>query len=121
MAISITKISQELKNKYLSQSNKPNFRVGDILKIERKLENRRHTFTAICIGKNNNGASSSFTVLNHEANENDRFELTLFTYNPDLKYEIVSTIKNFKKSKLYYLRHKFGKASRIRQIYSKNN
>ncbi len=117
MAINIKTISQELKNRYLEQSPKCEFKVGDILQIDRKLDNRRHVFNAICIAKHNNGVSSTFTVLNHEANLMDRFEITLYTYNPDVKYKVVSTIKKFKKSKLYYLRHKFGKQARIPQNY----
>jgi large subunit ribosomal protein L19 len=117
MAINIQTISQELKQKYLAQSPKCNFKVGDILQINRKLDNRRHIFNAICIAKHNNGVSSSFTVLNHDAGLNDRFEITLSTYNPDVSYSVVSTVKKFKRSKLYYLRHKFGKQARIPQNY----
>jgi large subunit ribosomal protein L19 len=115
--LSIQDISQELKQKYLAQSPKCSFKVGDTLKIDRKLDNRRHVFEALCIAKHNNGASSTFTVLNTKSNIEDRFELTLYTYNPDLKYEVVSSIKKFKKSKLYYLRHVEGKKARVPQNY----
>ena len=119
MAINIQTISHEIKAKCLAAAPKPLFRVGDILEINRKLDNRRHIFQGMCIAKSENGASSTFTVLNHEANIMDRFEITLYTYNPDLSYKVVSRIKKSKKkAKMYYMREKFGKKARVRQDYS---
>jgi large subunit ribosomal protein L19 len=119
MAINIQQISQEIKNKCLEKAPKCSFRVGDILEVNRKLDNRRHNFQGICIAKKENGASSTFTLLNHDATEMDRVEITLYTYNPDLIYKVVSTIKKYKRGQLYYLREKYGKQARIPQNYDK--
>ena len=116
--ISIQMISQEIKNKMLEKFPRVNFRVGDILEVNRKVDNRRQTMKAICIAKHNNGCSSSFTILNHDAGILDRVEITTPTYSNVIDYKVLSTAKKHKKSKLYYLRHKVGKQARISQIYN---
>lgn len=117
--ISIQDISQELKLKMLNQYPKVHFRVGDILEVNRKVDNRRQTLKAICIAKHNNGISSSFTILNHDANIMDRVEITTPMYSNVIDYKVISTAKKRKKSKLYYLRYKVGKQARISQNYNK--
>ena len=116
--ISIQMISQEIKNKMLEKFPKVNFRVGDILEVNRKVDNRRQTMKAICISKHNNGASSSFTILNHDAGIIDRVEITTPTYSNVIDYKVVSRAKRHKKGTLYYLRHKVGKQARVSQNYS---
>ena len=114
--MNIHTLSRELKEKFKSQQKMTcDFRPGDILEVNRKLDNRRHLFQAICIAKKNNGVSSTFTLLKHDLGKLERFEMTLHTYNPNLEIRLVSKMRKFRKSKYYYLTEKFGKQARVPQ------
>jgi large subunit ribosomal protein L19 len=114
--MNIHTLSRELKDKFLNQQKVTcDFRAGDILEVNRKLDDRRHTFQAICIAKKNNGVSSTFTLLKHDLGKLERFEMTLHTYNPNLEIRLISRMRKFRKSKCYYLRDKFGKQARVPQ------
>jgi len=93
----------------------PNFRVGDTVKVHVKIaedeKTRTQIFEGIVIAKRGTGVSSSFTVRKISFGEG--IERAFPLHSPFVqKVEVVKKGK-VRRSKLYYLRKKIGKATRV--------
>lgn len=114
----IQDVSRTLLNEFMNTEERKvvfNIRSGDKVRVTRILKNRQHVFTGVCIGKKNNGYSSSITILTNEEGPTTRFEITTPFCNPNIKIEKISDVKKFKRSKLYYLRECYGKKAKVSQ------
>lgn len=93
----------------------PNFRVGDTVKVHVKIvedeKTRTQIFEGIVIARRGTGVSSSFTVRKISFGEG--IERAFPLHSPFVqKIEVVKK-GNVRRSKLYYLRKKIGKATRV--------
>ena len=111
----IQKLEQE-EIKRLAK-NVPDFSPGDTVVVnvnvvegERK---RAQAFEGVVIAKKNRGIGSSFTVRKISSGEG--VEHTFQTYSPLIASVEVKRKGEVRRSKLYYLRQRSGKAARIRE------
>ena len=90
------------------------FRPGDVVKVKIEvLENRRRAnyFTGICIARRNRGIGSTFTLRTVLANA--PVERTFPLYSPTIKEFEVLERRKVRRGKLYYLRDKPLRFSRV--------
>lgn len=94
--------------------NIPNFAPGDTLKVLVKVvegeKERMQSFEGVCIARRNRGVGSSFTVRKISFGEG--VERIFPLYSPNIKIEVARR-GVVRRSKLYYLRDRLGKAARI--------
>lgn len=92
----------------------PEFAPGDTLKVLVKVvegdKERMQAFEGVCIARRNRGIGSSFTVRKISFGEG--VERVFPLYSPNIKMEVVRR-GVVRRSKLYYLRNRLGKAARI--------
>ena len=90
------------------------FRPGDVVKLTMEVpENRRRTqtFTGICIARRNRGLGSSFTLRTMLGNVG--VERMFPLYSPNIKELVVVERKRVRRAKLYYLRDRPARFSRV--------
>ncbi|MDP2939299.1 MAG: 50S ribosomal protein L19 [Candidatus Omnitrophota bacterium] len=95
----------------------PKFNVGDIVKVTVKFMEadkvRLHPFEGVVISKKGKGVRSSFTV--RKVIYGEGVERIFPLHSPSITGIEVLSQGRVKRSKLYYLRQKTGRASRIEQ------
>jgi len=117
-------VNRELLVKAASKSMKdsvPQFRVGDtvnvsVLIVEGEKE-RTQVFRGTVIGRQGGGISETFTVRRIVNNEG--VERTFPLHSPRLAGVDVVRSGKTRRSKLYYLRDRVGKATRLRDVASR--
>ena len=101
--------------KLTSKKNIPTFRSGDTLKVTIKIvegeRSRLQVFEGVCIARKNNSVNSKFTVRKVSHGEGVERVFPLFSPIID-KIEVIKK-GDVKRAKLYYLRKRTGKSSRI--------
>ena len=111
----IEEINQSTVKKISAEKKLPEFSPGDIVKVGVRItegkRDRIQYFEGVCIAKKNRDLNSSFTVRKISFGEG--VERTFALYSP-----IVDSIKvirsgKVKRAKLYYLRDRTGKSTRI--------
>jgi len=102
------------QEKLLSGSKIPEFAPGDTVKVLVKVidgdKERIQAFEGVCIARRNRGMGSSVTVRKMSFGEG--VERVFPLYSPNFKFEVVRR-GVVRRSKLYYLRGRLGKAARI--------
>ena len=97
-----------------SGKNIPEFSPGDTLKVFVKVvegeKERMQSFEGVCIARRNRGIGSSFTVRKISFGEG--VERVFPLYSPNIRIEVARR-GVVRRSKLYYLRDRLGKAARI--------
>ena len=112
------------QEKLLNGSAIPEFAPGDTVKVLVKVmdgdKERIQAFEGVCIARRNRGMGSSVTVRKMSFGEG--VERVFPLYSPNFKFEVVRR-GVVRRSKLYYLRGRLGKAARIaeRNDYVKAN
>ena len=112
------------QEKLLNGSEIPEFAPGDTLRVLVKVmdgdKERTQAFEGVCIARKNRGMGSSVTVRKMSFGEG--VERVFPLYSPNFKFEVVRR-GVVRRSKLYYLRGRLGKAARIaeRNDYVKAN
>lgn len=114
-------MNQELLKKAAERSMKkdlPNFRVGDTVKVYTKIvegdKERIQVFRGTVIARRGSGTSETFTVRRIVANEG--VERIFPLHSPSIiNVEVVRSGKT-RRAKLYYLRQRVGKATRLKEI-----
>lgn len=96
----------------------PNFRVGDTVKVYTKIvegdKERIQVFRGTVIARRGSGTSETFTVRRIVANEG--VERIFPLHSPSIiNVEVVRSGKT-RRAKLYYLRQRVGKATRLKEI-----
>ena len=106
--------SQQIK-KLSENLTHPKFYAGDTLKIHLKVregeKERIQIFEGICIGINNSGINSAFTV--RKISYGEGVERVFPLYSPQINKIDVAKSGDVRRSKLYYLRERSGKSARI--------
>ena len=101
--------------KLTSKKNIPTFRAGDTLRVTIKIvegeRSRLQVYEGLCIARKNNSINSKFTVRKISHGEGVERVFPLFSPIID-KIEVIKK-GDVKRSKLYYLRKRTGKSSRI--------
>ena len=112
------------QEKLLNGSEIPEFAPGDTVRVLAKVidgdKERIQAFEGVCIARRNRGMGSSVTVRKMSFGEG--VERVFPLYSPNFKFEVVRR-GVVRRSKLYYLRGRLGKAARIaeRNDYVKAN
>lgn len=95
----------------------PEFQPGDTLRVRVKVvegdRERVQAFEGVCIGRKNDGVNSSFTVRKISFGEG--VERVFPLYSPRIEGIDVVRRGKVRRSKLYYLRGRTGKAARIQE------
>ena len=98
-----------------SKKNIPTFRAGDTLRVIIKIiegeRSRLQVYEGVCIARKNNSINSKFTVRKISHGEGVERVFPLFSPIID-KIEVIKK-GDVKRAKLYYLRKRTGKSSRI--------
>ena len=101
--------------KLTSKKNIPTFRPGDTLRVTIKIaegeRSRLQVYEGVCIARKNNSINSKFTVRKVSHGEGVERVFPLFSPIID-KIEVIKK-GHVKRAKLYYLRERTGKSSRI--------
>ncbi len=96
----------------------PEFRAGDTLRVHVRIregeKERVQIFEGTCISRHNNGVRSTFTVrkLSYGVGVERVFPL----HSPRLATIEVKDRGRVRRSRLYYLRERIGKAARVRNL-----
>ena len=111
----IDKIEKKQMDAVLAQREIPEFGPGDTLRIDVKVvegtRERVQAFEGVCIGRNNDGIGSSFTVRKMSYGEG--VERVFPLYSPKIQEIKLVRRGRVRRAKLYYLRGRTGKAARI--------
>jgi large subunit ribosomal protein L19 len=114
-------VSQELLQKAAASSMKkdlPDFRVGDTVKVHTRIiegdKERIQLFTGTVIARRGAGVSETFTVRRIVNNEG--VERVFPTHNPRVADVEVVRRGKVRRAKLYYLRDRVGKATRLKEL-----
>lgn len=104
------------------RKNTPDFDIGDTVKVMTKIlegdKVRLHPFEGIVIAKNGSGIKTTFTV--RKVSFGEGIERVFPLNSPAIeKIEIVSKGK-VKRAKLYYLRGKVGKETKVASLESQD-
>ena len=99
----------------------PDFRPGDTVVVQVKVkEGQRERFQAfegVVIAKRNRGLNSSFTV--RKISYNEGVERVFQTYSHSIAEIKIKRRGDVRRSKLYYMRDRRGKAARIKEKLKK--
>ncbi len=96
----------------------PEFRAGDTLRVHVRIregeKERVQVFEGTCIARHNNGVRSTFTVrkLSYGVGVERLFPL----HSPRLATIEVKDRGRVRRSRLFYLRDRIGKAARVRNL-----
>ncbi len=105
-----------IEQSYL-RNNLPSFKVGDTVKMKIKVAEadkiRLHPFEGTVIKKTGSGVRTMFTVRKISFGEG--VERTFPLHSPVIDSLTVVSKGSVRKAKLYYLRHRVGKATRVKQ------
>ena len=102
-----------VEQKFLKDGITP-FKVGDTIKVLVKIPEqdkiRVHPFEGIVIAKKGSGTKASFTV--RKISYGEGIERVFQLHSPAIeKIEVVRACEKSRRSKLYYIRKKVGKAA----------
>ena len=111
----VEKFEKKQIAKLTSKKNIPTFRPGDTLRVTIKIaegeRSRLQVYEGLCIARKNNSINSKFTVRKISHGEGVERVFPLFSPIID-KIEVIKK-GDVKRAKLYYLRKRTGKSSRI--------
>ena len=111
----VEKFEKKQIAKLTSKKNIPTFRAGDTLRVTIKIvegeRSRLQVYEGLCIARKNNSINSKFTVRKISHGEGVERVFPLFSPIID-KIEVIKK-GGVKRAKLYYLRKRTGKSSRI--------
>ena len=112
----MSKIIQELEQAQMER-DVPEFGPGDTVVVQVRVREgnreRLQAFEGVVIAKRNRGMNSAFTV--RKISHGEGVERVFQTYSPSVASIEVKRRGDVRRAKLYYLRDRVGKATRIRE------
>ena len=112
-----TNLIERLEQLHMRQDN-PQFRAGDTLKVHVRIregeKERVQLFEGTCLYRHNKGLGSTFTV--RKLSYGIGVERTFSLHSPRLDRIEVVQQGRVRRSRLYYLRDRTGKAARVRAL-----
>lgn len=110
----IEQINKEQIEKLIANKVIPSFRAGDSVKVLVKVvegnRERMQSFEGVVIAKKNRGINSSFKV--RKISNGEGVERLFHLYSPNIQIEVLKHGR-VRRAKLYYLRERTGKSTRI--------
>jgi large subunit ribosomal protein L19 len=110
-----SKIIRELQKEQMKDST-PDFGIGDTVEVGVKIvegdKERVQVFTGTVIARQGGGLSETFTV--RRIVQGEGVERIFMLHSPKLESIKVTRQGNVRRAKLYYLRNRVGKATRVR-------
>ncbi len=98
-----------------------NFSIGDTIKVHFKIiegkNERIQLFEGLCIAKKCSGVRKTFTL--RKISYNVGVERTFPLYSPKIDKIEVTRFGKVRRSKLYYMRNKVGKAAKVTELLKK--
>lgn len=95
----------------------PNFRPGDTVRVHVKVtegaRSRIQVFQGVVIGRQGHGVKQTFTVRKHSFGVG--VERTFPLHSPTVDHVEVVSRGDVRRAKLYYLRDRQGKATKVRE------
>jgi len=114
----IRQYEAEQQKKLTDGKTIPEFSPGDSLRVNVRIiegtKERVQAFEGVCIGRQNSGLNSSFTVRKISYGEGVERVFPLFSPNVD-SIEVLRRGR-VRRAKLYYLRGRTGRAARITEL-----
>lgn len=111
----IEQLNKEQVEKLSADREIPEFAPGDTVRVDVKVvegtRERIQAFEGVCIGRNNDGLNSSFTV--RKISYGEGVERVFPLYSPRIAGIEVMRRGKVRRAKLYYLRGRTGKSARI--------
>ena len=108
----------ELLEQRQLRSDLPRFKAGDTVRVHFKViegnRQRVQVFEGICIKRQGSGVRESFTV--RKSSFGVGVERTFPLHSPKIEKLEVAMIGDVNRAKLYYLRGRVGKRSRVREL-----
>ena len=112
----MSKIIEELEKEQMTHEI-PTFGPGDTVVVQVKVKEgnreRLQAFEGVVIAKRNRGLNSAFTV--RKISHGEGVERVFQTYSPAIASIAVKRRGDVRRAKLYYLREREGKATRIKE------
>lgn len=111
----VEQINQEQIKKLSADHDIPEFGPGDTVRVDVKVvegsRERIQAFEGVCIARNNDGISSSFTI--RKISYGEGVERVFPLYSPRIAGLTVIRRGRVRRAKLYYLRSRRGRSARI--------
>nr|ABV70131.1 50S ribosomal protein L19 [Heterosigma akashiwo]BBA18336.1 50S ribosomal protein L1 [Heterosigma akashiwo]BBA18475.1 50S ribosomal protein L1 [Heterosigma akashiwo]BBA18752.1 50S ribosomal protein L1 [Heterosigma akashiwo] len=111
-------ILQKVQQQYL-KTDIPNLEVGDTVRlgllIKEGNKERTQYYEGVTISKKNSGINKTITV--RRIMQGIGIERLFLIHSPKIASIEIKKSANVKRSKLYYLRNRSGKATRLKQKY----
>ena len=99
----------------------PQFMIGDTVRVHNRIKEgnreRIQMFDGIVIGKNGGGISETFTV--RKISYGVGVEKTFPVHSPNVEKVDVIRRGKIRRAKLYYLRGRVGKSSKVKELIEK--
>lgn len=114
----VQKFEQQQIDNLTQGKNIPNFRAGDVVRVNVRLvegnSERIQAYEGLCIARRSRGLSSSFTV--RKISHGEGVERIFPLYSP--RVASIEVVKRgiVRRAKLYYMRNLRGKAARIKEL-----
>ena len=100
----------------------PVLNIGDTVKVHNKIKEgnreRIQIFEGTIIAKHGGGISETFTV--RRVSYGVGVEKTFPIHSPNVEKVVVTRIGKVRRAKLYYLRNRVGKSSRVKELLNNN-
>ena len=116
--MSRTQLIEELEQSYLKK-NVPQFSIGDTVRVQTRIvegeKERLQAFTGTVIAKKGTGLSETFTLYRHAYGSS--MERVFLIHSPRISGIEVVRPGKVRRAKLYYLRGRSGKATKIREQF----
>ena len=119
-------ILEQVNKEYIDELTKnnpvPSFRAGDTVQVAIKIKEgdktRTQLFEGVVIARKNRSIGSSFKV--RKISNGEGVERLFHLYSPNISVKVLKHGK-VRRAKLYYLRNRTGKATRIVEKTRKSN
>ena len=106
-----------VQEQMMSAKETPAFKAGDSISVNYKIQEgnkeRIQTFKGVCIKRQGNGTTQSFTV--RKMSDNVGVERTFPLLSPNIDSIELNKVGRVRRAKIYYLRDRSGKSARIKE------
>ena len=118
----LERVNKEYIDELVKNNPVPSFRAGDTVQVAIKIKEgdktRTQLFEGVVIARKNRSIGSSFKV--RKISNGEGVERLFHLYSPNISIKVLKHGK-VRRAKLYYLRNKKGKATRIVEKTRKND
>ena len=118
----LEQVNKEYIDELVKNNPVPDFRAGDTVQVAIKIKEgdktRTQLFEGVVIARKNRSIGSSFKV--RKISNGEGVERLFHLYSPNISIKVLKHGK-VRRAKLYYLRNRTGKATRITEKTRKSN